>query len=165
MQTLANLWTSDSAARHSAGCPAPPYNILFLYFYLRFVCRGPAVLCSASAAAFFHDSAICNEYSGVDLYSPDPLAPTLSALNSSVSAPPDMYHRPLPTVRTPSTASSSTAVSPCPSPLLSPSSPSAQFNYPENPMPLNTSALNGALQSLDSHTVPTICGMPLKYVS
>lgn len=32
-------------------------------------------------------------------------------------------------------------------------------------MPLNPSALNGALQSLDSHTVPTIFGMPLKYVS
>ncbi|KAF8623326.1 hypothetical protein AX15_006404 [Amanita polypyramis BW_CC] len=76
-----------------------------------------------------------------------------------------MYHRPLPTTRTPSTASSSTVVSPCPSPLPSPSLPSAQFTYPEKTMTLNPSALNGALQSLDAPCDPTVFGMPLKYVS
>ncbi|KIL56796.1 hypothetical protein M378DRAFT_88814 [Amanita muscaria Koide BX008] len=95
------------------------------------------------------------------------LYPRLSPINLSPSASaasfcPDMHYRSLPVARTPSTASSSTAASPSPSPRTSPIIPPPQLNLSEKNMVLNPSALTGALQSLDA---PTVFGLPLKYVS
>ncbi|PFH51702.1 hypothetical protein AMATHDRAFT_80138 [Amanita thiersii Skay4041] len=97
--------------------------------------------------------------------------PRVSALNLSLpnspsrTSPSDMHYRPLPSARHPSSTTSSSTPSQSSSPRLSPLSPPSPFNYSEKSMALNTSALNGALQSLDTQSVPTICGMPLKYVS
>ncbi|KAF8891385.1 nucleotide-sugar transporter-domain-containing protein [Infundibulicybe gibba] len=81
-----------------------------------------------------------------------------------------MYHRPLPIVRS-SSAVSSLAPSPVPShntsPRLSPLLPPAGMAHLNGKgLSVNTAAVNGALLQYESaNSSPTICGMPLKYVS
>ncbi|KAJ7481122.1 nucleotide-sugar transporter-domain-containing protein [Mycena galericulata] len=70
-----------------------------------------------------------------------------------------MYHRPLPTVRSPSSSPSlHTKSNHPPSPRMTPLLPSSAMNYPKIVVPPND-----PIYSNDPS--PTICGMPLKYVS
>ncbi|KAJ7685643.1 nucleotide-sugar transporter-domain-containing protein [Mycena polygramma] len=69
-----------------------------------------------------------------------------------------MHHRPLPTVRSSSSLSSHMAKSP--SPRMTPLLPSAAMSYPKVPQ---QTLFNDPIPHSDP--CPTICGMPLKYVS
>ncbi|TFK72741.1 hypothetical protein BDN72DRAFT_762908 [Pluteus cervinus] len=76
-----------------------------------------------------------------------------------------MYHRPMPTVRAASPALSSAPSSRTNSPRHSPLIPSAHFNYPLKGFDTPPAVvLNGSL-SPEGSSGPTICGLPLKYVS
>ncbi|KAF5338718.1 hypothetical protein D9611_013383 [Ephemerocybe angulata] len=70
-----------------------------------------------------------------------------------------MHQRPLPIVRSASSLSISSKPS---SPRLSPLLPSATVAYAEK---LGNPAVAGASARLDNQVPPTICGLPLKYVS
>lgn len=80
---------------------------------------------------------------------------------------PEMYHRPLPTVRSSSSSSSSSLSaivnSQKKSPRLTPLLPSAAMNiYPEKgDVPMNLPVDGGSVQD----NGPTVFGMPLKYLS
>ncbi|KAF9014129.1 nucleotide-sugar transporter-domain-containing protein [Cyathus striatus] len=93
-----------------------------------------------------------------------PAIPSASVNLSPVSTSLDMHHRPPPSVRsssfTPSAASSNQS-----SPRLSPLLPPGSIAYSEKHFSINTSAINGALQNLEAQSSPTVCGLPLKYVS
>jgi solute carrier family 35 (UDP-sugar transporter), member A1/2/3 len=71
--------------------------------------------------------------------------------------PADMHQRPL-TLRS---SSSSVVSSRTSTPRLSPLLPSTSPNYQEK----SPHAVSGALSNLDNQSQPTICGLPLKYVS
>ncbi|TFK36340.1 nucleotide-sugar transporter-domain-containing protein [Crucibulum laeve] len=93
--------------------------------------------------------------------------PRVSAVNLSASSgpssPDSIHHRPLPTVRSSSSLAPSAVSSKASSPRLSPLLPSSVPSYDyEKTLP---TAVNGALQHLETQSQPTIFGMPLKYVS
>ncbi|KAJ6531595.1 nucleotide-sugar transporter-domain-containing protein [Mycena vulgaris] len=70
-----------------------------------------------------------------------------------------MHHRPLPTVRSSSSLSSYSAKSNhSPSPRMTPLLPSSAMSYPKVVLPANEPIHH-------NEPSPTICGMPLKYVS
>ncbi|KAJ7811390.1 nucleotide-sugar transporter-domain-containing protein [Mycena olivaceomarginata] len=68
-----------------------------------------------------------------------------------------MHHRPLPTVRSSSSLSSSMPKSKSTSPRMTPLLPSPAMTYPKIALP--------TLEPFRDDQSPTICGMPLKYVS
>lgn len=71
---------------------------------------------------------------------------------------PDMHQRPLLTLRSSSSSAVSSRTS---TPRLSPLLPSTSPNY-QDKFPL---AVSGALSNLDNQSQPTVCGLPLKYLS
>lgn len=83
---------------------------------------------------------------------------------------PDMYQRPYPTVRSGSTTPipegfSSQRVTSRPSPRLSPLLPSAALDTQRLQLPTEGINLGGSGYEPAPEPVPSICGMPLKYVS
>ncbi|KAK0225788.1 nucleotide-sugar transporter-domain-containing protein [Armillaria fumosa] len=75
-----------------------------------------------------------------------------------------MYHRPLPTVRSPSPYGQPGSVQHS-GPRLTPLLPSTGMSYPsKGSLPVNTASFAGSAQA-ESTSGPTVFGMPLKYVS
>ncbi|KXN81714.1 UDP-galactose transporter [Leucoagaricus sp. SymC.cos] len=68
-----------------------------------------------------------------------------------------MYHRPIPTVRSPSSLAPSPVPSQTPSPCLSPLLPPSSFTYPDKSL--------HALPTPEPPPQPALCGIPLKYLS
>ncbi|KAF7337913.1 UDP-galactose transporter [Mycena venus] len=77
---------------------------------------------------------------------------------NTIRGPSTMHHRPLPTVRSSSSLSSHMPRSKPPSPRMTPLLPSPAMTYPKVVLP--------TVDTLHrDDEAPTICGMPLKYVS